>query len=114
MAHYLVTGGLGFIGHHLCQALLDAQHQVTVVDNLDTGRLENKREGSDFIEGDITDVGLMHELLQQVDGCFHLAALVWLAHDTHRLAAGRQIESRSQPSTLPEVAGSETGLTSGQ
>ena len=41
MTHYLVTGGCGFIGSHLCESLLQAEHRVTVVDDLSTGLYSN-------------------------------------------------------------------------
>ena len=41
MAHYLVTGGCGFIGSHLCDALLEQGHEVRILDNLSSGHREN-------------------------------------------------------------------------
>ncbi|PJF24591.1 MAG: nucleoside-diphosphate sugar epimerase, partial [Phototrophicales bacterium] len=41
MAHALITGGAGFIGSHLAESLLAAGHEVTIIDNLSTGRLAN-------------------------------------------------------------------------
>lgn len=75
----LVTGGAGFIGSHLVDALLEAGCRVTVIDDLSTGRLENLATARDritFIEGDILDEAL---LARAVDGCevvFHQAAVV--------------------------------------
>ncbi len=75
----LVTGGAGFIGSHLVDALVDAGWRVTVVDNLSTGRLENLSRSLDrieFVEGDIRDLALLSRL---ADGCrsvFHQAAVV--------------------------------------
>lgn len=76
MANYLITGGAGFIGSHLAEALLAANHQVTVLDNLSTGEVKNIPEGAKFCEGSILDQELLREILAQVDGCFHLAAIV--------------------------------------
>ncbi len=39
--HFLITGGCGFIGSHIAEALVEAGNQVTVFDNLSTGRMEN-------------------------------------------------------------------------
>lgn len=77
-ARYLVTGGCGFIGSHLVETLLEMGHVIYVVDNLSTGKLANLPKAANFIEGDVRDEKLMQELLQKVDGCFHLAAVVSL------------------------------------
>ena len=72
-----VTGGLGFIGSHLVEALVD-DNDVTVVDNLSTGKLENLSDVADdrldVIEGDVAALDL-REIFQGHDYVFHLAAL---------------------------------------
>ncbi|MFG0252602.1 MAG: NAD-dependent epimerase/dehydratase family protein [Phycisphaerales bacterium JB038] len=74
----LVTGGAGFIGSHLCESLLAQAHQVTVVDNLSTGRRSNLRavEGQiRFLEADLSDA--LDELAEEsFDQVYHLAAAV--------------------------------------
>jgi UDP-glucose 4-epimerase len=77
----LVTGGMGFIGSHLCEALLEGGHDVTVIDDLTTGRRENlaRVEGDPRLQccvGTIRDDHLMRRLLDGVDIVFHLAAVV--------------------------------------
>ncbi len=77
----LVTGGAGFIGSHLAERLLKDGHQVTVIDNLSTGSLNNiedfkENPGFDFVEGDIRNAQMMHALAEQCDVVFHLAAAV--------------------------------------
>jgi UDP-glucose 4-epimerase len=77
----LVTGGAGFIGSHLCEALLQKGHEVWALDDLSTGRLENLRDFERhprfrFLEGDVTDSPLVHGLVAQSDRVFHLAAAV--------------------------------------
>jgi UDP-glucose 4-epimerase len=72
--HVIVTGGAGFIGSHLAARLLDAGHEVTVLDNLSTGRLANIPAGADFIEMDLgreEEYGLLDGLAG--DAVFHLA-----------------------------------------
>jgi len=72
---YLVTGGSGFIGSHLCEALVKRGDSVSVIDNLSTG--SNKLgHGIDFIEGSIFDQDLMAKLISNSDYVLHLAAAV--------------------------------------
>ena len=75
MQLFLVTGGCGFIGSHLCEALLRAGHRVRVLDDLSSGFLANLPEGVEFRRGDIADPAAIGEAVQGVDGCFHLAAI---------------------------------------
>lgn len=76
MARYLVTGGAGFIGSHLVEALLRGGHEVAVLDNLFTGKIQNLNgSGVELIEGDVTDPRLVWEAAAGVSGIFHLAAL---------------------------------------
>jgi len=75
----LVTGGAGFIGSHLVDALLDMGCEVVVFDNLSTGHirnLEQVRKDIDFREGDIRDLESMRESAAGCDVIFHLAAVV--------------------------------------
>jgi UDP-glucose 4-epimerase len=72
---YLVTGGAGFIGSHLCDALVRDGHAVRVVDDLSTGHRRNLPSGVELIEGDIVDPAVMQAGVAGVDGCFHLAAI---------------------------------------
>jgi UDP-glucose 4-epimerase len=78
---YLVTGGAGFIGSHLTDALRKNGHEIVVLDDLSTGRLENLDESMasgrvQFVEGSVTDEQLVIDCLEGVDVCFHLAAAV--------------------------------------
>jgi UDP-glucose 4-epimerase len=75
MSRYLVTGGCGFIGSHLTDALLNQGHDVIVLDNLSTGYLKNMNKNAELIEGDICDTNQVAKAMTSCDGCFHLAAV---------------------------------------
>ncbi len=78
MARYLVTGGAGFIGSHLVDALLERSEQVRVLDNLSTGRranIEHVLDRIEFIEGDLRDRDIVQQAMQGVDYVLHQAAL---------------------------------------
>jgi len=72
----LVTGGAGFIGSNLVDRLVLLNNNVTVLDNLFTGKLENIDSLADinFINGSVTDSSLVNELVSKADIIFHLAA----------------------------------------
>ena len=79
--NYLITGGAGFIGSHLADALIEKGHHVHVVDNLSTGRLENVEHHIGHPRfrstvGDVLDYHLLEQLVAQSDRVFHLAAAV--------------------------------------
>ena len=77
----LITGGAGFIGSHLTDRLVADGHQITILDNLATGRKENLSahlggESVNFVEGSILDLPLLDGLIKETDYVFHLAAAV--------------------------------------
>ena len=75
----LVTGGAGFIGSHLVEALLAQGRRVKVLDNLSTGKLSNLesvRPQITFIQGDIRDAGTLNAAVRETEVVFHLAAKV--------------------------------------
>ncbi|MBE4739922.1 UDP-glucose 4-epimerase GalE [Streptomyces caniscabiei] len=69
---YLVTGGAGYVGSVVAQHLLEAGHEVVVLDNLSTGFREGVPAGATFIEGDIRDAGKW--LDDSFDAVLHFAA----------------------------------------
>lgn len=78
---YLVTGGAGFIGSHLCESLLASGHDVTILDDFSTGRYENiaHLESTGKLKvvcGDVKDSALVVECVRDVTGVFHLASAV--------------------------------------
>ena len=77
----LVTGGAGFIGSHLAEALLARGDEVWALDDLSTGRLENLRTFADhprfhFHEGSVLDLATVRHLVAMCDRVFHVAAAV--------------------------------------
>jgi nucleoside-diphosphate-sugar epimerase len=77
----LITGGAGFIGSHLADALIARGDHVTVLDDLSTGRLENLEHLTDgeqieLVEGSSLDADLIDRLMREADACFHLASAV--------------------------------------
>ena len=78
MTKVLVTGGAGFIGSHLAEALIERGDEVVVLDNLSAGKLENLesiKNKIQFIEGDIRDLELLQEVFKGVELVFHEAAI---------------------------------------
>jgi UDP-glucose 4-epimerase len=78
MRAFLVTGGAGFIGSHIAEALVRRGDRVRVLDNLSTGFLSNLdgfRDQIEFIEGDVTDARVVARAVEGVDCVFHEAAL---------------------------------------
>lgn len=81
MTHYLITGGAGFIGSHLCEALLARGDAVTIIDDLSTGRFENieplvSNPRFRFAIETITNEIVLDRLASECDAIIHLAAVV--------------------------------------
>ena len=78
MRTFVVTGGAGFIGSHITEALVRQGDRVRVVDNLSTGHLSNLEpvmSRIEFIQADVTDAGALAEAFRGVDCVIHQAAL---------------------------------------
>lgn len=78
---YLVTGGSGFVGSHLCENLLANGHHVLVLDNLSTGRYGNiahleGKPGFELRVGSVNDYDLVEECVRECSAVFHLASAV--------------------------------------
>lgn len=74
----IVTGGAGFIGSHLVEYLVNKKHNVTVIDNLSTGRLENiqhLKKKINFINADISKKGNWTKYFKKAEVVYHLAAI---------------------------------------
>ena len=120
MTAWLVTGGAGFIGSHLCEALLSSGDTVRALDDLSIGRRENLPAGVQLIEGDVADPGAVSNAVEGVAGCFHLAAIAsveravvdWLG--THRANLTATITLfdaiRRLPTRIPVVYASSAAV----
>ena len=120
MSTFLVTGGAGFIGSHLCDALVARGDCVRVLDNLSTGHRSNLPACVPLIEGDVADPAVVCQALDGADGCFHLAAIAsvekgvtdWLG--THRANITGAITVfdaiRRQGSRIPVVYASSAAV----
>ncbi len=97
MAVFVVTGGAGFIGSHLTDALLADGHAVRVIDDFSTGKRANLAADAAVLAADIADRGALAAALSGADGCFHLAAIASVARcnedwtGTHRVNQGGSI-----------------------
>ena len=76
---FAVTGGAGFVGSNIAKKLVDdGEHQILIIDNLNSGKLENLEsiKGKfDFFQVDIREYDKVEDILRDVDGVFHQAAL---------------------------------------
>lgn len=71
-----VVGGAGFIGHHIVKKFLNLGHEVLVIDDLSTGKIENIPNNCKFIKADVSDIDLdvLVNYLKGVDLVYHTAA----------------------------------------
>ncbi len=88
--HILITGGAGFIGSHLADALLADGHRVRALDNFSPqvhgdGRPDYMDERVDLLEGDVRDTDAVHRALEDIDVVFHLAAAVGVGQSMYEI-----------------------------
>jgi UDP-glucose 4-epimerase len=120
MSTYVVTGGAGFIGSHLCDALVARGDSVLVLDDLSTGHRRNVPAAATLVVGDVADAATVAQVMEGVDGCFHLAAIAsvekgitdWLG--THRVNVTGTVTVfdaiRRQGSRIPVVYASSAAV----
>lgn len=99
----LVTGGAGYIGSHLVDLLLASNHEVTVIDNLSTGKIANLShciEDIRFINGSILDQPLIEREVERCQLVFHLAAAVGVRHIVDRPLESLLTNSRGTENVL--------------
>lgn len=119
MEIFAITGGAGFIGSHLADALLQAGHRVRVIDDFSTGKIENLDARCEVIRGDVCDPAIVRRALMGVSGCFHLAAIASVVRSnedwagTHRVNLGGFInvmDAARQFGGLPVVYASSAAV----
>ena len=99
----LVTGGAGYIGSNLVDHLLDHGYDVTVIDNLSTGKIANIEHCLDqirFVNGSILDAALVEREVERADLVFHLAAAVGVRHIVDRPLESLLINARGTENVL--------------
>ena len=87
MSHLLITGGAGFIGSHIAEALVADGHRVRIFDNLSSGHLHNLdhlKDRVEFVRGDVRDRAAIGTAMQGMTHCFHEAVLVSVFESVER------------------------------
>ncbi|WP_112662539.1 NAD-dependent epimerase/dehydratase family protein [Microvirga flavescens] len=118
MERYLVTGGCGFIGSHLVDALIAGGADVVVLDNMSTGRFENLSIAADLVVGDVRNRTLVRKVATGCDGIFHLAAIAsvpkctkqWHAAHTVNLSSSIGVFEVASDRDLPVVYASSSAV----
>lgn len=96
----LVTGGAGFIGSHLADALLARGDDVRIIDDLSTGRRKNLPTAATFIEGSITDPARLEAAITGVEVVFHQAALGSVARSVNDPLATDEVNTHGTLAVL--------------
>ena len=118
MARYLITGGAGFIGSHLADALIARGDAVRVLDDLSTGRRENLPSDVELRVGDVADPPTVRAAMAGMDGCFHLAAIAsvaratqdWLGANRANLVGTLAVLDAARPARIPVVYASSAAV----
>lgn len=104
MTRYLVTGGCGFIGSHLVEALVAAGHAVRVLDDLSTGLAKQIPANVELLVGDVADPATARRALAGMEGCFHLAAIASVARGEREWAATHRVNVGGTVALLDAIA----------
>lgn len=92
---YLVTGGCGFIGSHLCDALVAQGHSVRVLDDLSTGTTHYLADCVELVIGNVVDPVVVRKALTGMDGCFHLAAIASVERSMNDWVAAHTVNQQA-------------------
>jgi UDP-glucose 4-epimerase len=119
---FLVTGGCGFIGSHLVDAVIAHGHTVRILDDLSTGTLDYMPPAPapvEFFQADVADPDAVNEVMRGMDGCFHLAAIAsversnkdWIeTHRTNLTGTITVFEAARRQGSLPVVYASSAAV----
>ena len=118
MSRYLITGGAGFIGSHLSDYLLLEGHSVTIIDNLSSGKIENISSKCKLIIADINDMDLLKKTFEEIDFCYHLAAVAsvqksvdnWIECHKTNLTATINIFLQASKRNIPVIYASSAAV----
>jgi UDP-glucose 4-epimerase len=110
----LVTGGAGFIGSHLVKKLVREEEDVTVLDNLSTGRRENldhllSEDRLRFVNGDIRDVETVETCVRDADRVVHLAAIASVPYSIRNPAETQDVNVQGTLNVLTACAENNVG-----
>lgn len=105
VSRVLITGGAGFIGHHLAKALLARGVAVTVLDDLSMGRRENVPSDARFIRGDVRDAAAVDTALEGVDAVLHEAAIVSIRASMEHFVRDAEVNLMGTLTLLKAMAG---------
>src|SRR3989344_1145301 len=108
MAKCLITGGAGFIGSNLVDALVKKGYDVLVLDNLSTGKRENVNPQAKFFEADLRDFNAIRPLFEDIDYVFHEAALPRIPLSIEKPIETNEINVKGTLNAL--VASKEAGV----
>jgi len=109
----VVTGGAGFIGSHLVEELVKRNHNVVIIDNLSTGKMENIKHLLDmqnlqFTKGDVMELPLLQELFKETDYIFHEAALTTVPRSIENPRASHDVNATGTLNVL--IAAKDNGV----
>jgi UDP-glucose 4-epimerase len=107
MEKAIVTGGAGFIGSHLTEALVKQGYRVTVIDDLSTGKPQNiyhLKKDIEFIKGSITDLPLLKKSFKNADYVFHMAAISSVPKSVANPIASHEVNNTGTLNVLQAAA----------
>jgi dTDP-L-rhamnose 4-epimerase len=113
----LITGGAGFVGSHLADALARAGHEITLLDNLEPQVHGDRTSRPTYLDsahrlerGDIRDPSVLGPLLRQVDVLFHLAAMVGVGQSMYQVRRYTDVNAMGMATVLDVIAAERRSL----